>query len=292
MFNLWNSKLIKRERERKKYQPLVEGLQMDNAYSTMDVSNEESSAIGIEDAVIVDKQKELKKDVEMNTSIMPPMSNREVIASYYGVTSNEEITLKTPKGIRNKGCGPYKKRMISDKEKAIEKSKKPRNMIHYVKQVLMNRRTLIHAIRASLPKSFTAEELDCKVDSKQVSPLRMLIHAEELHYEVGRNELRKWDGRVSLPNRKPQIPEDLNGPAINSYISENQRTFKPLTFSKNRLRRVKNRSNTSPISNFCLKNAQTRDMFYRSLHNTYLKGFERFVGSRSRFLKRVTVWEI
>ncbi|KAL4561793.1 hypothetical protein LXL04_033967 [Taraxacum kok-saghyz] len=49
-----------------------------------------------------DKQEELKKDVETNTSVMPPMSNREVIASYYGVTSNEEITLKTPKGIRNK----------------------------------------------------------------------------------------------------------------------------------------------------------------------------------------------
>ena len=73
-----------------------------------------------------DKQLELKKDVETNTSVMPPMSNHEVIASYYGVTTNEEITLKTPKGIRNKGCGPYKKRMIGAKEKAIHKSKKSR----------------------------------------------------------------------------------------------------------------------------------------------------------------------
>ncbi|KAL4567480.1 hypothetical protein LXL04_023065 [Taraxacum kok-saghyz] len=73
-----------------------------------------------------DKQEQLKKDVETNTSVMPPMSNREVIASYYGVTSNKEITLKTPKGIRNKGCGPHKKRIISDKEKAIDKSKKSR----------------------------------------------------------------------------------------------------------------------------------------------------------------------
>ncbi|KAL4572068.1 hypothetical protein LXL04_018837 [Taraxacum kok-saghyz] len=73
-----------------------------------------------------DKQQQLKIDVEKNTSVMPPMSNREVIASYYGVTSNEEITLKTPKGIRNKGCGPYKKRMIGEKEKAIEKTKKSR----------------------------------------------------------------------------------------------------------------------------------------------------------------------
>ncbi|KAL4579527.1 hypothetical protein LXL04_015677 [Taraxacum kok-saghyz] len=74
----------------------------------------------------VDRLEELKKDVETNTSGMPPMFNREVIASYYGVTSNEEITLKTPKDIRNKGCGPYKKRMITDKEKAIDKSKKSR----------------------------------------------------------------------------------------------------------------------------------------------------------------------
>ncbi|KAL4563148.1 hypothetical protein LXL04_027182 [Taraxacum kok-saghyz] len=42
----------------------------------------------------------------------------------------------------------------------------------------------------------------------------------------------------------------------NSYIPENPRTHKPLTFTKNRLREAKNRSNTSP-----------------SLYNTYLKSF-------------------
>ncbi|KAL4568292.1 hypothetical protein LXL04_023901 [Taraxacum kok-saghyz] len=90
----------------------------------------------------------------------------------------------------------------------------------------------------------------------------------------------------------------------NSYIPENPRTPKPLTFSKNRLRGAKNRSNISPVAKknfrkndfffpktlhmckkkiayvhsflFCLKNAQIHEMFlnffYMSLYNTYLKG--------------------
>ncbi|KAL4584661.1 hypothetical protein LXL04_009267 [Taraxacum kok-saghyz] len=85
----------------------------------------------------------------------------------------------------------------------------------------------------------------------------------------------------------------------NSYIPENPRTPKPLTFSKNRLREAKNRSNTSPVAKnkfrkndfffknfaymqkkkkiayvhvflFCFKNVQIPEM---SLYNTYLKGF-------------------
>ncbi|KAL4587292.1 hypothetical protein LXL04_000160 [Taraxacum kok-saghyz] len=90
----------------------------------------------------------------------------------------------------------------------------------------------------------------------------------------------------------------------NSYISENPRTPKPLTFSKNRLRGAKNRSNISPVAKknfrkndfFFSKNfayvqtfflcicaqffvlfqnrSKTRNFFkffYRSLYNTYLK---------------------
>ncbi|KAL4572800.1 hypothetical protein LXL04_019585 [Taraxacum kok-saghyz] len=90
----------------------------------------------------------------------------------------------------------------------------------------------------------------------------------------------------------------------NSYIPENPRTPKPLTFSKNRLRGAKNRSNISPIAkNFFRKNdfffsknfaymqtfflcicaqffvllqnrSKTQNFFkffYRSLYNTYLK---------------------
>ncbi|KAL4566301.1 hypothetical protein LXL04_030415 [Taraxacum kok-saghyz] len=74
----------------------------------------------------------------------------------------------------------------------------------------------------------------------------------------------------------------------NSYIPENPRTNKPLTFSKNRLRGAKNRSNTSPVANFFFE--KTTFFFFKnfayvqifffsyvhiflSLNNTYLKGF-------------------
>ncbi|KAL4579539.1 hypothetical protein LXL04_015689 [Taraxacum kok-saghyz] len=90
----------------------------------------------------------------------------------------------------------------------------------------------------------------------------------------------------------------------NSYIPENPRTPKPLTFSKNRLRGAKNRSNLRLVAKknfrknnfffskslhickkkirayvhvlrFCFKNAQIPEIFlkffYRSLYTTYLK---------------------
>ncbi|KAL4584842.1 hypothetical protein LXL04_009452 [Taraxacum kok-saghyz] len=88
----------------------------------------------------------------------------------------------------------------------------------------------------------------------------------------------------------------------NSYIPENPRTPKPLTFSKNRLRGAKNRSNISPVAKknsekttfFFPKNfayffvlfqnrSKTRNVFkyfYRSLYNTYLKRFVK------KFLKK------
>ncbi|KAL4578139.1 hypothetical protein LXL04_014258 [Taraxacum kok-saghyz] len=61
----------------------------------------------------------------------------------------------------------------------------------------------------------------------------------------------------------------------NSYIPENPRTLKPLTFSKNRLRGAKNRSNISPVAK---KNFRKNDFFFpktlhMSLYNTYLKRF-------------------
>ncbi|KAL4581144.1 hypothetical protein LXL04_017353 [Taraxacum kok-saghyz] len=46
----------------------------------------------------------------------------------------------------------------------------------------------------------------------------------------------------------------------NSYIPENPRTLKPLTFSKNRLRGAKNRSNTSP---FKTESQTTSDTSFR-----------------------------
>ncbi|KAL4566136.1 hypothetical protein LXL04_030246 [Taraxacum kok-saghyz] len=100
---------------------------------------------------------------------------------------------------------------------------------------------------------------------------------------------------------------------------ENSQT---LTFSKNRLRGAKNRSNTSTVTknifrkkrlfffknfayvkkkiahmhilSFCFKNAQIPEMFlkffYRSFYNTYLKAnyndYKRFEGSRSQFFER------
>ncbi|KAL4587854.1 hypothetical protein LXL04_000728 [Taraxacum kok-saghyz] len=45
----------------------------------------------------------------------------------------------------------------------------------------------------------------------------------------------------------------------NSYIPENPRTPKPLTFSKNRLRGAKNRSNISPVAK---KNFRKNDFFF------------------------------
>ncbi|KAL4554485.1 hypothetical protein LXL04_039316 [Taraxacum kok-saghyz] len=70
----------------------------------------------------------------------------------------------------------------------------------------------------------------------------------------------------------------------NSYIPENPRTPKPLTFSKNRLRGAKNRLNISPVAkkNFRKNNffffkkfayVQKKNFVHISLYTTYLKGF-------------------
>ncbi|KAL4568385.1 hypothetical protein LXL04_023996 [Taraxacum kok-saghyz] len=110
----------------------------------------------------------------------------------------------------------------------------------------------------------------------------------------------------------------------NSYIPENPRTPKPLTFLKNRLRGAKNRSNISPVAK---KNFRKNDFFFpknfayvqkiflcicaQSIYNTYLKRFvkknlkktqkkkKRIVmiknvleGSEVGFLKGITIYII
>ncbi|KAL4568736.1 hypothetical protein LXL04_024351 [Taraxacum kok-saghyz] len=95
----------------------------------------------------------------------------------------------------------------------------------------------------------------------------------------------------------------------NSYIPENPRTPKPLTFSKNRLRGAKNRSNTSPVAkqnsgkttfffrNFAYLHICTQKKvahmqklkkisFFRKKISANCNDYERFGGSRSRFFDR------
>ncbi|KAL4575903.1 hypothetical protein LXL04_011990 [Taraxacum kok-saghyz] len=83
--------------------------------------------------------------------------------------------------------------------------------------------------------------------------------------------------------------EKVNGLGVlgsfeNSYISENPRTHKPLTFSKNRLRGAKNRSNISPVAKkFFRKN----DFFFpKTLHMCKLFFCAYVHRFRSRFFER------
>ncbi|KAL4586101.1 hypothetical protein LXL04_010732 [Taraxacum kok-saghyz] len=85
---------------------------------------------------------------------------------------------------------------------------------------------------------------------------------------------------------KPKVMDITKLSFENSYIPENPRTPKPLTFSKNRLRGAKIRSNISPVAK---KNFRKNDFFFsknfayvqtfflcicaQSLYNTYLKRF-------------------
>ncbi|KAL4560279.1 hypothetical protein LXL04_032429 [Taraxacum kok-saghyz] len=125
--------------------------------------------------------------------------------------------------------------------------------------------------------------------------------------------------------RNESRPLILSGYFENSYISENSRTLKPLTFSKNRLRRTKNRSNTSPVAKkfpkkqlfffknfayvqkkkfrayvyvliFCFKNAQIPEIctyakikkkyrFFSKKISANFNDSKRFEESRSRFFE-------
>ncbi|XP_023756408.1 protein FAR1-RELATED SEQUENCE 7-like [Lactuca sativa] len=70
------------------------------------------------------KVKELTKDVEEETRNARPMTNTAFIGSVLGVEKRDKVTVKIPEGIRNKGSGPIKKRMIGQKETAIVNAKK------------------------------------------------------------------------------------------------------------------------------------------------------------------------
>ncbi|KAL4557336.1 hypothetical protein LXL04_035511 [Taraxacum kok-saghyz] len=73
-------------------------------------------------------------------------------------------------------------------------------------------------------------------------------------------------------------------PLLNFYNCYPAGTPKPLTFSKNRLRRAKNRSNTS-LLHVC-KNLRKKSFFREKISATGLV-FERFLASRSRFFEKV-----
>ncbi|KAL4559412.1 hypothetical protein LXL04_031550 [Taraxacum kok-saghyz] len=87
----------------------------------------------------------------------------------------------------------------------------------------------------------------------------------------------------------------------NSYIPENPRTPKPLTFSKNRLRGAKNRSILSPFakiffrkSNFLFSKTLHMGKFFflpicTSLYNTYLKSFVKKNLKKNAKKKRILI---
>nr|KAJ0189793.1 hypothetical protein LSAT_V11C800440060 [Lactuca sativa] len=70
------------------------------------------------------KVKELTKNVEEETRNARPMTNTAFIGSVLGVEKRDKVTVKIPEGIRNKGSGPIKKRMIGQKETVIVNAKK------------------------------------------------------------------------------------------------------------------------------------------------------------------------
>ncbi|KAI3516650.1 hypothetical protein L1887_15573 [Cichorium endivia] len=71
-----------------------------------------------------EKQREMMKEVDNDTRYLQPMTNRSFIKSIIGVEKRKEVIVKIPDGIRNKGSGPIKTRLIGEKEKAILKAKK------------------------------------------------------------------------------------------------------------------------------------------------------------------------
>ncbi|KAL4589278.1 hypothetical protein LXL04_002184 [Taraxacum kok-saghyz] len=73
-------------------------------------------------------------------------------------------------------------------------------------------------------------------------------------WNLKRSTTEKLDLHINL-NRTDSHSRSFE----NSYIPENPRTPKPLTFSKNRLREAKNRSNISPVAK---KNFRKNDFFF------------------------------
>ncbi|KAL4582165.1 hypothetical protein LXL04_006707 [Taraxacum kok-saghyz] len=68
-----------------------------------------------------EKQNELKKYVDEDTIGEDPMTNKEFIETVIGVRKRDDIKVRIPEGVRTKGS---KKRLISEKEKAILNAKK------------------------------------------------------------------------------------------------------------------------------------------------------------------------
>ncbi|KAL4573547.1 hypothetical protein LXL04_020357 [Taraxacum kok-saghyz] len=79
-----------------------------------------------------------------------------------------------------------------------------------------------------------------------------------------------------------------SGSFENSYIPENPRTPKPLTFSKNRLWGAKNRSNTSPSHIYKKKKLHIciKIIFFRKFFSANYNDYKRFEGSQSRVFER------
>ncbi|KAL4580066.1 hypothetical protein LXL04_016242 [Taraxacum kok-saghyz] len=77
-----------------------------------------------------------------------------------------------------------------------------------------------------------------------------------------RNKGGCWKSSHLARNRQRVVFEPESVSFENSYIPENPRTLKPLTFSKKRLRGAKNRSNTSPVAK---KISEKNDFFFQKL---------------------------
>ncbi|XP_023749656.1 protein FAR1-RELATED SEQUENCE 7-like [Lactuca sativa] len=71
-----------------------------------------------------EKLREMTQEVDEDTRSVQPMTNRGFIEAVFGVEKRDEVNVKIPEGIRNKGSGPVKKKMIGEKEMAILKAKK------------------------------------------------------------------------------------------------------------------------------------------------------------------------
>lgn len=71
-----------------------------------------------------EKHKQMMAEVDKDTKNVQPMTNKMFIESVIGVERRNEIKVKVPEGIRNKGSGPVKTRLIGEKEKAVLNARK------------------------------------------------------------------------------------------------------------------------------------------------------------------------
>ncbi|XP_023730020.1 protein FAR1-RELATED SEQUENCE 1-like [Lactuca sativa] len=71
-----------------------------------------------------EKLREMTQEVDEDTRSVQPMTNRGFIEAVFGVEKRDEVNVKIPEGIRNKGSGSVKKRVIGEKEMAILKAKR------------------------------------------------------------------------------------------------------------------------------------------------------------------------